>query len=175
MCVAPKGHRLPTAALLLFLAAGVHAQDMAAVVPEEQPPSVERFEEPAAAPAGQTNNADFRFTYPVRDTQTDQIYTEVNPPATGDAPSETAAESTTATPAEQSRAATAGNSAEEDAETSLELAEETLIGEENLPQQSWADIGEGRFEKRPFRYSFAVYEGYNSNVEGSSTDPVESL
>ncbi|MFM8808919.1 MAG: hypothetical protein ACKOJB_08485 [Chthoniobacterales bacterium] len=150
----------------------MHAQEMAAVVPEEQPPTVERFEEPAAAPAGQTNNADFRFTYPVRDTQSDQIYTEANPPATGDAPSEAAATATATTSAQQSAAATA---AEQDAETSLELAEETFIGEENMPQQPWADIGEGRFEKRPFRYSFAVYEGYNSNVNGSTTDPVESL
>ncbi|MFM8808318.1 MAG: hypothetical protein ACKOJB_05330 [Chthoniobacterales bacterium] len=152
----------------------MHAQEMAAVVPEEKPPTVERFEEPAAAPAGQTNSADFRFTYPVRDTQSDRIYTEANPPATGDAPSEAAATATTTSPAQQSQSA-AATVAEQDAETSLELAEETFIGEENMPQQAWADIGEGRFEKRPFRYSFAVYEGYNSNVNGSTTDPVESL
>lgn len=172
MSAAPRKHRLPAVAFLLCLTAGVHAQEMAAVVPEEQPPTVERFEEPAAAPAGQTNNADFRFTYPVRDAQSDRIYTEANPPATGDAPSEAAPAATTATPAQRSAAAAV---AEQDAETSLELAEETFIGEENIPQEAWTDIGEGRFEKRPFRYSFAIYEGYNSNVEGSSTDPVESL
>ena len=172
MSAAPRKHRLPAVAFLLCLTASVHAQEMAAVVPEEQPPTVERFEEPAAAPAGQTNNANFRFTYPVRDAQSDQIYTEANPPATGDAPSEAAPAAAATTPAQQSSAATV---AEQDAETSLELAEETFIGEENMPQQSWADIGEGRFEKRPFRYSFAVNEGYNSNVNGSSTDPVESL
>jgi len=172
MCAAPKKPRLILAAVIICVAACAHAQEMAAVVPEEKPPTVERFEEPAAPTAGQTNSAGFRFTYPVRDAQSDQIYTEANPPATGDAPSKAAPAATTTTPAQQSAAAAV---AEQDAETSLELAEETFIGEENMPQQSWADIGEGRFEKRPFRYSFAVYEGYNSNVNGSTTDPVESL
>lgn len=152
------------------------AQEMAAVVPEEKPPAIEQFEKPAAAPAtGQTNNAGFRFTYPVRDTESDRIFTEANPPATGDTPGqvEPATSPSDAPPAEQVRSAGEMNNVA--AETDLELAEDTLIGEENLPQQPWPDIGEGRFEKRPFRYSFAVYEGYNSNVNGSSTDQVESL
>jgi len=177
MCAAPKKPRLIFAAVLIGLTAGGRAQEMAAVVPEEKPPTVELFEEPASPPSGQTNSADFRFTYPVRDAASDQIYTETNPPATGDATTQPQpATDTTTTPSPGPIQAGTGNSeAAQDAETDLELAEETLIGEENLPQQPWPDIGEGRFEKRPFRYSFAVYEGYNSNVNGSSTDQVESL
>jgi len=172
MCAAPTKSRLAFAGFIICLAASLRAQEMAAVVPEEKPPTVERFEEPAAPSTAQTNSAGFRFTYPVRDTQSDQIYTEANPPATGDAANQ---EQPPATPTASTPAVPSRTMAEQDAETDLELAEETFIGEENMPQQSWADIGEGRFEKRPFRYSFAVYEGYNSNVNGSSTDPVESL
>jgi len=177
MCAAPKKPRLILAAVIICVAAGAHAQEMAAVVPEEKPPTVERFEEPAAPTAGQTNSAGFRFTYPVRDAQSDQLFTEANPPATGDAPSQQqpATGSTTVPSPQQPPSVTENAQALQDEETSLELAEETFIGEEVLPQQPWADVGEGRFEKRPFRYSFAMYEGYNSNVNGSTTDPVESL
>jgi len=148
-----------------------HAQEMAAVVPEEKPPTVEHFEEPSVPAPGQTNSADFRFTYPVRDEASNSIYTEANPPATGDLPMPTEP----APPVTKPSAEPTQSAAEVAAETDLELGEETLIGEENMPQQPWPDIGEGRFEKRPFRYSFAVYEGYNSNVNGTSTDQVESL
>ncbi|MBE2181071.1 MAG: outer membrane beta-barrel protein, partial [Chthoniobacterales bacterium] len=41
--------------------------------------------------------------------------------------------------------------------------------------ESVPDIGEGRFERRPFRFSFAVYEGYNSNVNAASSNPTQSL
>ena len=147
---------------------------MAAVVPEEAPPTVERFEEPAPSATGQTNNAGFRFTYPVRDAATDRLYTEENPPANGSIPA--ASEPAAAPPADATQATDAPTgAAQQAAATDLELAEETLIGEENLPQRPWPDIGEGRFERSPFRYSFAVYEGYNSNVQGSTTDPVSSL
>jgi len=174
---APKRFILTFASLACCSAACLVAQEMAAVAPEEKPPTVERFEEPAVPSAGQTNGADFRFTYPVRDAESNSIYTEANPPATGDLPSPSESVVPTVAPsAEPTRTAAEANApAESASEVDLELAEETLIGEENLPQQPWPDIGEGRFEKRPFRYSFAVNEGYNSNVNGTSTDQVESL
>ena len=177
MPAAPKRPHPVVLALLCWVPSFVVAQEMAAVVPEEKPPTIEQFEEPAAPATGQTNSADFRFTYPVRDSESDRIYTEANPPATGEKPAQTEVAGTPVAPApEQAQAAAGQNTAaEESAEANLELAEDTITGEENLPQQQWPDIGEGRFEKRPFRYSFAVYEGYNSNVNGTSTDPVESL
>ncbi len=49
----------------------------------------------------------------------------------------------------------------------------TSVG--NEAGQELPDIGAGRFEKRPFRYSFAVYEGYNSNVNTQNSGGVSSL
>lgn len=171
--VMPSAPQRSCLAALLLLGGAVQqtaAQELAAVVPAETPPTIERFEESSAAAPGQTNGAGFRFTYPVRDAGSERIYTETNPPATGDEPAPAQ------TTAGQNRTAMEASAAAENAaEINLELAEDTMIGEENMPQQSWPDVGEGRFEKRPFRYSFAVYEGYNSNVNGSTTDQVESL
>lgn len=158
------------AALISLPTAGIAVQELAAVVTEEKPPEVERFEEPAAAPApGQTNGAGFRFTYPVRDAASEQIYTEANPPAEVDIPTlgeAAAAAATTDIPA--------GVDATEEftAEAPAPPLEE-FPGGENLPEPG--DIGEGRFSKRPFRFSFAVYEGYNSNVNGAPNNGVESL
>lgn len=36
------------------------------------------------------------------------------------------------------------------------------------------DLGPGRFQKNPIRFSFEILEGYNSNVNTSSTDPIGS-
>lgn len=163
---APDRNILLLAVLLASTVWRAQGQEMAAALPEEKPPTVEKFEEPAATAPGQTNGSNFRFTYPVRDTASDQLYTEANPPAT------------TATPprsSEPSTEETATPNAMSDEEESLALAEDRIIGDENLPQEPFPDIGEGRFSKRPFRFSFAVYEGYNSNVNGTSVDPVESL
>jgi hypothetical protein len=164
----PKKSFFVAASLLFSLGAFAAAQEMAAVVSEDKPPEVERSEE-SATTTGQTNGAGFRFTYPVRDASTDRIYTEANPPAEPDIP--TLAESAAA-------AGTAGNEAaavdadEFFAETPAPPLEE-FPGGENLPEGE--DIGEGRFSKSPFRFSFAVYEGYNSNVNGAANNGVESL
>jgi len=56
-----------------------------------------------------------------------------------------------------------------------EALTDDFVGPETLPEGPVADIGEGRFERRPFRYSFAVKEGYNSNVNTTQNDPIESL
>jgi hypothetical protein len=37
------------------------------------------------------------------------------------------------------------------------------------------NVGEGRFERSPFRFTFGTSQGYNSNVNTSSTDPIRSV
>ena len=72
MPAAPKSLKLAVFALFCCAASQATAQEMAAVTaPAEQPPTVEKFEEPATPAPGQTNNSAFRFTYPVRDTGSD--------------------------------------------------------------------------------------------------------
>jgi len=161
---------LPVMGGVFFAAGNLRAQEMAAVVSEEAPPTVERFEEPVAPPMTQGDATGFRFTYPVRDANGDRLYTEENPPATtgsGSAPrdgGETDSGAGLNAIAESSSVA-----------DSLEPPMEEFSDGENLPETEPADIGEGRFSKRPFRYSFGVYEGYNSNVTGASDNGVESL
>jgi len=160
-------------ALVCAPVAEIAAQEMAAVTtPEDKPPEIERFEEPAPAATtdGQTNGAGFRFTYPVRDAATDRIYTEANPPAEAEIP--TLGEAAAA--AGENADVAASNGAEEFVMDAPEPPLEEFPGGENLPEAP-GDIGEGRFSKRPFRFSFAVYEGYNSNVNGAPNNGVESL
>ena len=170
MSAVPKSLKLAAFALFCCAVSQATAQEMAAVTtPAEQPPTVEKFEEPATPASGQTNNSAFRFTYPVRDTGSDRIYTEANPPAQAN-PDETTQAAETASSDQASPNNVVTSFQDSPAVTGQEYAEM-----ENLPSEPEADIGEGRFSKRPFRFSFAVNEGYNSNVNGSSTDPVESL
>lgn len=145
----------------------IQAQEMAAVVPEGGPPTVEKFEEPVPPTPEAGDSSAFRFTYPVRDAGSDRVYTEENPPATADVEPATA---TTPTKGSASESAASTPVAEP-----LPLPDEEFVGGENLPEPAPADIGEGRFSKRPFRYSFAVYEGYNSNVTGVPNGGVESI
>jgi hypothetical protein len=125
-----------------------------AVETEAKPPSVETFEE--AVPAEKENESSkFRFTYPVRDNGTTQLFTEeknsgVAPPASTPNPD-------AGTPLPNSPTGTSF----------------TTVG--NEAGQELPDVGAGRFEKRPFRYSFAVYEGYNSNVNTRNSGGVSSL
>lgn len=146
----------------------VPAQD----APAETPPTVESFEEPTTATPGQTNGSAFRFTYPVRDAASDRIYTEANPPA----------EPGDNVPApEMSSFATDGG---EEAYQTTETVDQGYPDAPSPPLQEFSggefpisagDIGEGRFSKRPYRFSFAVYEGYNSNVNAAPSNGVESL
>lgn len=157
-------------ALVSSQTACLMAQDLAAATVTDQPPTVDQFEEPApASPEGQSG-ADFRFTYPVRDTNSNRVYTEENPPAETDAQTDTATEPVDDGATDAPAAAPGESFAIETPEPPMEAFPDG----ENLPEPS-GDIGEGRFSKSPFRYSFAVYEGYNSNVNGRSTGGVESL
>lgn len=170
MSAAPKSFKLAGFALWCCAVSPLIAQEMAAVTtPVEQPPTVEKFEEPAAPAPGQTNNSAFRFTYPVRDSGTDRIYTEANPPAQANV------DQTGQTPAVRSSDQASQANVVTSFQDSPVVTGQEYAEMENLPSEPEADIGEGRFSKRPFRFSFAVYEGYNSNVNGSSQDAVESL
>lgn len=119
-----------------------------------------------AAPGN--NGSAFRYSYPVRDTG-NHVYTEENPPATrhANAPAPQSADNNQQAPTPDRQASF---------EAPLAVNEQTFSTDEslNLPPTT-PDIGEGRFSKSPFRFSFAVYEGYNSNVNGTSTNPVESM
>ena len=155
-------------ALLCCVESLSNAQELAAVSPSEKPPTVEKFEEPTPPAPGETNNANFRFTYPVRDTNSDQTYTEAPPAQSDQTEPSLEAQTEVSSPASLNDVVT---SFQDSPATTGEMFAEM----ENLPTGPEPDIGEGRFAQRPFRFSFAVYEGYNSNVNGTSTDPVESL
>ena len=131
----------------------------------------------------------FRFTYPVREEGSAEVFTAPQPPPPEPpAPASSDAAATVSPPVNLPPPATVPEpppldepapaprpatdlepvfaSPTEDGEVAFEQ-----VGDEGtLP----ADIGEGRFGRRPYRFSFAVYEGYNSNVNTSGTDPVES-
>jgi len=112
----------------------------------------------------------------VRDAASEEIFTETNPPATGDLEKPQSDQPAALTEESQKPAESAViEPIPSSFESSPAVNEQEFIAEENLPIPPPADIGEGRFERRPFRYSFAVYEGYNSNVNASPTDPVGSL
>jgi len=178
----------PSLALATLLASStISAQESPADVVEGIPPTPQAFEEPVPATSG-TNPAGFRFSYPVRDGDTNDVYTEKKPaaptteltsPATpsvpaaptsadqGDVRSPSMATQTsgsTTTVRQQARGSAPSNPSMEE-----EVATPFGVQPENI------DIGEGRFERSPFRWTFGVSEGYNSNVNTSSTDPIESV
>ena len=114
------------------------------------PPAVKSFEPDgnAAKPA----DSPFRYTYPVRDSGSGEVYTE-EPKA----------------PAAATQSPATGRQATDSAPTA---AFETVGG--TTPEYN-PDIGEGIFQRSPFRYSFAVYEGYNSNVNTAQDNGVSSM
>jgi len=126
----------------------------------------------------------FRFTYPVREEGSAEVFTAPQPPppepaATTDAETMVSPPGPVPTvpeppPLESPAPAPRPANDTEPEFTSPadggEVAFEQVGSDGTIP----ADIGEGRFERRPFRFSFAVYEGYNSNVNTSGTNPVES-
>lgn len=159
-------------------------------------------QEPAASGEDATNNGSFRFTYPVRDGGSNEVYTETAPSlASTTAANDTAQPATTEpappVPVESTLAPTPAPAPAPEAKpaavkkkNSMRSSSPTLredpvvlpnpLGPEEFVSpdtfgESVPDIGEGRFQRRPFRFSFAVYEGYNSNVDGAPNDPTQSL
>ncbi|MBU3665422.1 MAG: hypothetical protein FGM15_06035 [Chthoniobacterales bacterium] len=162
----PARFKRRCAVALLFIAGGitVQAQEQAPSQNEPGPPAVESFEQPVAG--GENGSAGFRFTYPVRDAQSNQLVTEQaestqvsteNVPAPLDAPPPPRRhrDGNLLTPQPPQSAVSGGASA--------------TTGS-NSP-----DIGEGIFQRSPFRYSFAINEGYNSNVNTRQDGGVQSM
>lgn len=115
------------------------------------------------APA-KADNSNFRFSYPIRDSG-HRVYTEENPPATGDLNEV----------AQQLDKAEGSKARQVSFQAPVAINEQEFVDEEGQVLPPTPDIGEGRFQKSRFRFSFAVYEGYNSNVNGTSSNQVESM
>jgi len=130
------------------------------------PLSVDTFEEVITPTDTGDSDSAFRFSYPVRDSESGQI---INPPtdaARGDVPS----------------AITADDLATASALGPVMTTPGVLSGGTSAPFQTIGESGElppdmdeGIFSRSPFRYSFAVYEGYNSNVNTQPSGGVQSL
>ncbi len=109
----------------------------------------------------------FRFTYPVRDEGSSQVFTAPPAPASQAAAAPVVPAPPTLDPMPPAPASTTADAAFGMPEDSFEQ-----VGSYD---DTTADIGEGIFERRPFRFSFAVYEGYNSNVNTTSSNQIESM
>jgi len=142
------------------------AQELAAVAPKTGSST------PATAAAAATNDSAFRYSFPVRDAGSNQVYTEQSPAMTSDDSSIVPAG---ASPRVAKVKSPKRKASPPSADQNYEALTDESFGSETLPQGPVADIGEGRFERRPFRYSFALKEGYNSNVNTTQNDPIESL
>jgi hypothetical protein len=114
----------------------------------------------------------FRFTYPVRDEGGAQVYAAPPSPVTDQTPVvDVPAPPPVPDPQPPSRSP--GRPAGADT-FDYAPSEDSFATVGDYADLS-TDIGEGRFNRRPFRFSFAVYEGYNSNVNTSNRDQIESL
>ena len=131
----------------------------------------------AAEQAAEENGSGFRFTYPVRDEGTSQVYTAPPPQPAPISDQVPAPESIVPAPPPLDPLPTPSRGASRAADDtfyndSMPAADFEQVG---AYDSDGADIGEGIFERRPFRFSFAVYEGYNSNVNTTSRNQIESL
>lgn len=138
----------PFVALAFLLTPVAYSQEADTSSAPVTPPAVENFEQDAAASAApQASN--FRYTYPVRDSSSEQVYTE------------------------QKAAPRTAPRVENNLREATDSADfETVGGDYVLPSP---DIGEGIFSKRPYRISLAIFEGYNSNVNTQQDNGVASM
>lgn len=128
-----------------------------------QPPAVDTIEEVAPGNS-ETNNAGFRFSYPVRDNESGEMVTPQAPAPEDRAPAPVSRPAPLPEPEPMSIAGTGGAYDTRDFET---------VG--GSTADASVDLGEGIFTRSPFRYSFAVYEGYNSNVNTQPNGGVSSM
>ena len=134
---------------------GASGQDAPAADAGVKPPPAESFEQPAPGSAPKTDASNFRYTYPVRDSGSNEVYTE-KPPKAPSGRSQTPA---------SAEYAQSGNT---------DPAEFEMVGSGGTGGGA-PDIGEGIYERRPYRFSFALYEGYNSNVNTAQNNGVASM
>lgn len=139
------------------------AQSTAPPASETAPPTVDSFEEAVPGQEKANSGSAFRFSYPVRDNQSGEFITPTAAPNGNDVPS-------SITPADLAQGeAISGTPIAPGIAAAADAPFETLGG------AATPDIGEGVFSKSPFRYSFVVYEGYNSNVNTQPNNGVQSL
>ena len=143
------------------------------VAAQDTPPKVDSFEEPVSAGASD-NPSQFRFTYPVRDASSGQTFTEQKaaalqgvPSAVSDADIAAGLAMPDQGPAPQAQSGRMSNAA---AEAAFES-----VGTDDSTTQELSEPGPFRSGTGPFRYSFYVTEGYNSNVNGQQNDGVQSM
>lgn len=136
-------------ASIILWASATHGQENAALDAPVVPPAVESFDQEEAAADAQAKPSNFRYTYPVRDSGSAQVYTEEKPESLPPVVHE------------------------DNPPSQTDVADFETVG--GGTAASIPDIGEGIFTKRPYRFSFAVYEGYNSNVNTRQDDGVESM
>lgn len=142
---------LVAAAALAWMPIAQSQESPASTAPTAPPP-VENLEQQAtsATPSAEAPKAsNFRYSYPVRDSGSAQVYTEKKAPVQ--------------TPVK--------THAPTDSQANMPVFE-TVGGDDVLPAP---DMREGIFSKRPYRISFAVYEGYNSNVNTQQDNGVASM
>ena len=125
----------------------------------------------AQSPTGNEPGSVFRYTYPLREEGSSEIYTApppgVSPPVSAPDAAVPAPLPGDPLPAEPTGEGGGTSAAAESPSSPEEPAAPTTAA---APGQAPVDIGEGRFSDSSFRFSFALYEGYNSNVTTSSGD-----
>lgn len=150
-------------ALLAGLGASAAGQD-------ERPPEVEAFEQAATEEADAAGSG-FRFTYPVRDANSGEVLTEEKPATVPSALSDSDLAAGLALPeAAITDTAPAGPAQAEAAADAFFSGVDDGADFTEVP-----DVGAFRTGRGPFRYTFWVQEGYNSNVNGRQNGGVSSM
>ncbi len=136
---------------------------------QEAPPT---FEEAAPAAAGSAPS--FRMSYPVRDAASGQTFTEQRATAPADVPSAVSDTDLAAGLAMPDPGPAPQSTSPAMSEAAADAAFET-VGSVDSYTQELTDPGPFRSGSGPFRYSFYVTEGYNSNVNGQQNGGVQSM
>jgi len=137
---------------------------------QDRPPTIDSFEQ-ATPTADGDNGAGFRFTYPVRDADSGQVFTEEKPAPIPSAMSDSELAAGLALPeAAITDTAPAGPAQAEAAADAFFSGVDDGADFTEVP-----DVGAFRTGRGPFRYTFWVQEGYNSNVNARQNGGVSSM
>jgi hypothetical protein len=141
---------------------------------QDSPPKIDSFEETVPAGANQTA-PQFRMTYPVRDASSGQTFTEQKPSTAQDVPTavseaDMAAGLTMPDPGPVPAQSQPQPMSQADASAALDTVGTADSYRQELPVDEPFRSGRG-----PFRYSFYLQEGYNSNVNAQKNGGVQSM
>lgn len=164
---------IPVRKITLLLASAL-AASLTLSKGQDAPPKVEAFEEPVPSTAPQAGSQ-FRFTYPVRDATSGQVFTEDKPTTPAEVPSavseaDIAAGMAMPDPGPEPQPAASPSISTQAADAAFES-----VGTPGSVTQEESDVGPFRAGRGPLRYSFYVREGYNSNVNGVQNGGVQSM